>query len=333
MTLILGALTPEYVVVGADRRISDNGRCIDDESTKLTVLVTPDARTVIAYTGIAQLGSVKTEIWIIEAIRQAQSLTPDLHSILEDLRTKAETTIGQLAKVNPPDIRLTLLVAGMTYQDSGAEAKAWKITNWEHTPDGAITKEFQLITYSPTNPNGTLYISTGNSKAVKDVDVGTLEEMLRLRKPAVGVEKKIHDIIRNASLSPYSGNTIGPQCNTCIVLRDTAQPISATYYSDHTARVVYGVNAVLHNMFSYGSSLTVSDSSPPAVVPKQGRNEPCSCGSGEKYKKCHGIMVYPYLPLTYQMSFEMPPYPASGRSAAVMSRGAASLIEDGGHSR
>jgi uncharacterized protein YecA (UPF0149 family) len=23
--------------------------------------------------------------------------------------------------------------------------------------------------------------------------------------------------------------------------------------------------------------------------PKVGRNEPCPCGSGKKYKKCHGI--------------------------------------------
>jgi uncharacterized protein YecA (UPF0149 family) len=26
----------------------------------------------------------------------------------------------------------------------------------------------------------------------------------------------------------------------------------------------------------------------PAVVGKVGRNEPCPCGSGKKYKKCHG---------------------------------------------
>ena len=25
-----------------------------------------------------------------------------------------------------------------------------------------------------------------------------------------------------------------------------------------------------------------------ALPPKPGRNEPCSCGSGVKYKKCHG---------------------------------------------
>jgi len=27
---------------------------------------------------------------------------------------------------------------------------------------------------------------------------------------------------------------------------------------------------------------------PGKTVEKVGRNEPCSCGSGKKYKKCHG---------------------------------------------
>ncbi|MDH3213483.1 MAG: SEC-C metal-binding domain-containing protein [Myxococcales bacterium] len=34
-----------------------------------------------------------------------------------------------------------------------------------------------------------------------------------------------------------------------------------------------------------------SDSPPRPVqrsVPKVGRNDPCPCGSGKKYKKCHG---------------------------------------------
>jgi uncharacterized protein YecA (UPF0149 family) len=26
----------------------------------------------------------------------------------------------------------------------------------------------------------------------------------------------------------------------------------------------------------------------PAAVEKVGRNEPCPCGSGKKYKRCHG---------------------------------------------
>ena len=33
---------------------------------------------------------------------------------------------------------------------------------------------------------------------------------------------------------------------------------------------------------------TASALQPAPVVPKVGRNDPCPCGSGKKYKKCHG---------------------------------------------
>ena len=29
----------------------------------------------------------------------------------------------------------------------------------------------------------------------------------------------------------------------------------------------------------------------PAAVPKVGRNDPCPCGSGKKYKHCHGQLA------------------------------------------
>jgi len=30
---------------------------------------------------------------------------------------------------------------------------------------------------------------------------------------------------------------------------------------------------------------------PSGSVPKVGRNEPCPCGSGKKYKQCHGKLA------------------------------------------
>ena len=37
---------------------------------------------------------------------------------------------------------------------------------------------------------------------------------------------------------------------------------------------------------------SVIDSFEPYMAPpKTGRNEPCPCGSGKKYKKCHGVTV------------------------------------------
>jgi preprotein translocase subunit SecA len=38
-----------------------------------------------------------------------------------------------------------------------------------------------------------------------------------------------------------------------------------------------------------GSISTDADAS--TVVPKVGRNDPCPCGSGKKYKQCHGRLA------------------------------------------
>ena len=41
-----------------------------------------------------------------------------------------------------------------------------------------------------------------------------------------------------------------------------------------------------------GSVSQVADpSTAGAAVPKVGRNEPCPCGSGKKYKQCHGKLA------------------------------------------
>lgn len=37
-----------------------------------------------------------------------------------------------------------------------------------------------------------------------------------------------------------------------------------------------------------GSIAEQSEEQPPLLIPKAGRNDPCPCGSGKKYKRCHG---------------------------------------------
>ena len=36
---------------------------------------------------------------------------------------------------------------------------------------------------------------------------------------------------------------------------------------------------------------TVDDNTVVKAVPRVGRNEPCPCGSGKKYKQCHGKLA------------------------------------------
>jgi preprotein translocase subunit SecA len=38
----------------------------------------------------------------------------------------------------------------------------------------------------------------------------------------------------------------------------------------------------------HGDTVAAANAARPADVPKLGRNDPCYCGSGLKFKKCHG---------------------------------------------
>jgi hypothetical protein len=99
--------------------------------------------------------------------------------------------------------------------------------------------------------------------------------------------------------------------------------IVATFYSNHTTNKIYGVNTVLHDNVTHGAFLKVCELLPAAVVLQQAPNTRCSCGSGDKYRKCHGALKYLYFPLTHRISFENTPFPASGQLAAVACQGAA----------
>jgi hypothetical protein len=67
-------------------------------------------------------------------------------------------------------------------------------------------------------------------------------------------------------------------------------------YSPHYARTSRSVNADMSTAMKAPRPVTIQriepDQAAPAVsqaaVPRAGRNDPCPCGSGKKYKQCHG---------------------------------------------
>ncbi|HUP56884.1 MAG TPA: SEC-C metal-binding domain-containing protein [Bdellovibrionota bacterium] len=61
------------------------------------------------------------------------------------------------------------------------------------------------------------------------------------------------------------------------------------------------------------------------VVKEVGRNEPCPCGSGKKYKRCHGVTAAPKLstPSAPPMAGNLPPELANMDPAAMMQLGQA----------
>lgn len=68
MTLILSLANKDFVIQVSDRRLSSNGRIIDEDSNKSTYLVTDDSRMLFGFTGIAQYKSFVTRRWILDTL-------------------------------------------------------------------------------------------------------------------------------------------------------------------------------------------------------------------------------------------------------------------------
>jgi hypothetical protein len=68
--------------------------------------------------------------------------------------------------------------------------------------------------------------------------------------------------------------------------RDDFKPVCESYWNEHDLEVIVTVPYEAFELFD-ADDVSPPRSSPPAQAKKVGRNAPCPCGSGKKYKKCH----------------------------------------------
>lgn len=65
MTLILGLANQQQVILISDRRLSVNGKVVEDESNKAATLNLQDARLAVGFTGLARAGRFQTRRWLL----------------------------------------------------------------------------------------------------------------------------------------------------------------------------------------------------------------------------------------------------------------------------
>jgi hypothetical protein len=101
--------------------------------------------------------------------------------------------------------------------------------------------------------------------------------------------QKAVETVRAISARPAAAGTIGNQISAVCLVTNSQFPIT----SYHTATPKDGMSLVDMVDCRKGSpGLLMSDVTlqvPGTIiaVPKAGRNQPCPCGSGKKYKFCH----------------------------------------------
>jgi hypothetical protein len=297
----------QQAVVITDRRLTRNGVPFNDESNKAFVLLSRDARLAIAYTGLAEWGSFVTREWLPQVF--AECAAPDflMGPIIRRFTERATRDFANIKVKKPSDKHLSVVFAGYCYDETPPRCYCWLVSNFEgccdqHRPPGLSSDQFMAFYHRdkrPTEGDVCLFLPAGAVWAVKRQDYESLHTLLHENKPAQALVGKGIEVIRTAAQS-LRGKPIGEQCNSIVLPSNPEEEVEIGYHSAKVATTYYQpwyINARGDGSGVYtitDASFEVRDASDqPSVlsVPKVGRNRPCPCGSGLKYKKCHGATL------------------------------------------
>jgi SEC-C motif len=207
--------------------------------------------------------------------------------------------------VDPPTTpSLSVVVAGYCYDDSAPRWYLWLVSNVEDLdgllPEDKLKKGFNTqARYEKVTRSGACGILCCGSgaKAVGANQLESLGELLRQDKPPGVIVDKVVAIVRGAARSPRSQNSVGERCSSLMIPSNRAKTAEARYHSDEVAFVHYSPTYIKSLGDGSGDYMVAETTQehfgeggvPVALsIPRVGRNQPCPCRSGKKYKRCHG---------------------------------------------
>jgi len=305
MTIVLALGNSDQLIQISDRRLSSDGRLIDDDAFKGGIFICTNARLVFGFTGLAKYGTFDTEKWLLKSLVELGPPDFDAKSILDRLTNKATqdfSSLPSLAKVPSEHKRLSVMFSGYLYEHSpplAAYAIMTNFQNFETSKDDSKAWDSFKCTYwnekRPRKENFTLVQRVGAWPVMYTSDEISLRALLSERKPAKAIVDKAVHIIRNMASRPQAAGTIGKQLSSVILPRDFNTGPVTEYHSMYAKQVIYltpmAISTREMQVAMAEPELRLADDTgtAPIVFPKVGRNDPCPCGSGKKYKRCHGF--------------------------------------------
>lgn len=300
MTLVMALINSDQCIQISDRRLSSNGKLISDEQNKAGIMHCDNARLIYGFSGLAYYKGHITQNWILDNLNE--SAVNDFQAI-EILRkfgknaSKYFQTEKVLKKISIKDKALSILFSGYLYHHNPPKQCYAIITNQKLSgvpcEDYDLFKGYYFIEKNEPEKNVTAIERIGWPLGMKEAHIGALRALLEKKAPAEGLVGKAVEVMHEIADDPVSKGTIGKQLNVVVMHRDASKPVNSQYVSKKCSFVQYSHDlALLHKN---GNTLlkdfkieSVDIDAPPLVVPKVGRNVPCPCGSGKKYKRCHG---------------------------------------------
>ncbi len=304
MTIILALGNSDQIVQVCDRRLSYDGKLVEDEANKGGILVCSNARLAYGFTGLAKCGGFDTQRWLVQNLTNLGPPDFTAKSLLDRLKERATenfASIDDLVKARAEVKRLTIMFSGYLYHHSPPLAGFAVLSNFQDFDTMCDSEQardsFKSWFWSQETSRSedfTFVQCVGFLQATKAADGIALEKLLKQRKPARAIIKKAVEIIRQMAERPEAHGTIGKQLLSITLPRELGcQPISE-YHSMAPKPTIFlsPVTVATKRMSaSVELQLTIVDENknPVPIIAKVGRNKRCPCGSGKKYKMCHGI--------------------------------------------
>ncbi len=290
----------EHTVLVSDRRLTRDGVLVE-ESNKAATLICRDARVAVAFTGLAQQGDFRTNRWLLEAL--SSSAGPDflVEPIIARFRERANCDLDSVRVKNPADKRLSIAIAGYVYDEAVPRCYCWLISNFEKwgSPPRREPGDFEVSSYRAQHPGDqdcyALFIA--GTDVVSDDAVASMRTLLKEQRPAGALVGKAIEVLRATADSPKSEGRIGKQCTSIVLPSDPSKAAEVEYHAVTTTHMLHGVSHVEARGGEFGVYVIADPeieyrnaSGAPGLlaIPKVGRNQPCPCRSGKKYKRCHG---------------------------------------------
>jgi hypothetical protein len=139
--------------------------------------------------------------------------------------------------------------------------------------------------------NATHVQRIGAWRATTLEDLKMLREVVERDAPAEELVGIGVAYIRAVADRGASGGTVGKHVSSIVISRDGA--MTARFHPSNVLDFVVGVNQVVLSpagsvAFRDMKIRRVTSTGDARFVPQIGRNKPCPCGSGKRYKSCHG---------------------------------------------
>jgi SEC-C motif len=305
VTLVIVLANNDQAIILADRRIGVARHPVNEEYNKLSVFVCKNARVGVGFTGVARTPTgFNTAQLLLEALMEAARPRQLLQPTIERLSAIATRDIGALPGENP----LTIVLAGYIYSDAPPLGCLYWISNFEGLGArryGPVRPAFESYVVTQDRPNPELFWLMqvyGSTDALKNrasqEDGAAVRRLLVERRPARAIRDKALATLNRVGAPSGELGRIGRQCGSIVVPSALSEPMMTDYLSDvNRWEVESPSQVVMVGADTDGAvmdlSARVDDQAPPLAVRKVPRNHPCPCGSGTKYKQCHGRVLPP----------------------------------------